>query len=602
MASNTGSNASERTPSLYALMLRLWGHMGVRRRRQYVAILALMVLAAFAELLSIGAVLPYLAALTQPKAVFSSALAAPVLQALEIGSDSQLIYVLTILFVVLIILSGAIRIGVLWSSTRFAFAFGSDIGNQVYRSTLYQSYEIHTSRNSSAVINAIWGKVCEVVFYILIPSMNLFTNFILALAICLAFALAVPGPALMAVGALALLYALIIKFTRKRLVVNSQRIAQGSNDVVKTLQEGLGGIRDIIIDGSQQHFLATYRKVSDDLRNAQRENLIIGTGPRYLLEALGMLLIVTLAYILTNRPNGILTAIPLLAAIALGLQRLMPTAQSMFSTWSTIHGAQASLRDVLDLMDLPTNEPVSAQSIQPITFARDIQLCGVSFRHSAESDWIFQPFDLAIRKGARIGFVGLTGGGKSTLLDIVMGLLTPTTGRIEIDGVAIGSENRAAWQKRIAHVPQNVFLADCSVAENIAFGIPSDTIDHGRVRRAANQAQLAELIEGWPEGYETRVGERGVKLSGGQRQRIGIARALYKEVDVIAFDEATSALDNETEHFVMSAIENISKSVTVLIIAHRLNTLKGCSEIYEVGNCTVRRSESAMSGPGPVVN
>lgn len=589
---------TEHTASLYSLMHRLWCHMSGKRRRQYVSIVMLMALAAFAELLSIGAVLPYLAALTQPKVIFSSAFAAPVINFFKITSDSELITVLTIIFVLVITFSCLVRMGVLWSSTRFSFAFGSDIGIQVYRSTLYQPYDVHTSRNSSEVINAIWGKVCEVVFYILIPSMSMFTSFILAITVCLAFVFTVPGPALMAVGVLVVVYAVIVKLSRHRLKLNSKRIAQGSTDVIKTLQEGLGGIRDIIIDGSQENFLASYQRVSQDLRNAQKDNLIIGMGPRYILEALGMLLIAILAYVLTMQPNGVMTAIPLLAAIALGLQRLMPAAQLMFSTWSTIHGAQTSLKDVLDMLDLPSDADIRMQEMPPIPFVRDIKFRGVSFRHSSNGAWIFEPFDLTIAKGARVGFVGLTGGGKSTLLDITMGLLMPSTGRIEIDGVPIDTENRGAWQKRIAHVPQNVFLADCSLEENIAFGIPKEKIDHERVKRAAKQAQLAALIEDWPSGYATRVGERGVQLSGGQRQRIGIARALYKDVDVIAFDEATSALDNETEHSVMSAIESLSGSITVLIIAHRLNTLKGCTEIYEVGHGTVKKREAFLGDVG----
>lgn len=589
MADGPAVVRADRAVPLTALMGRLWAHLSGRRRRQYGLLLASMVLAAFAELMSIGSVLPFLAALTQPKVVFASPVAAPFLAYFAITTEVELVVTLTGLFALATILACAVRIAVLWGSTRFAFAFGSDIGNRVYRSTLYQPYEVHTARNSSEVINAIWGKVNEVVFYILIPSMGLFTSAIVALAICLAFAIAVPGPALVALGTLVVIYGVIVKLSRQRLKMNSQRIAQGSTQVVKTLQEGLGGIRDIIIDGSQESFLANYRRVSQDLRNAQGQNQIIGTGPRYLLEAMGMLLIATLAYLLTMRPNGVLTAIPMLAAIALGLQRLMPAAQLMFGSWSTMHGAHASLQDVLDLLDAPMPEETNGQQhVQAMPFVRDIQLRGISFRHKPEAAWIFESFDLTIAKGSRVGFVGQTGGGKSTLLDIVMGLLTPSVGQIEIDGVAVDARNRNGWQKRIAHVPQSVFLADCSLEENIAFGTPIDQIDHARIRHAAQQAQLAELIETWPQGYRTRVGERGVQLSGGQRQRIGIARALYKNADVIAFDEATSALDNDTERSVMEAIDNLGKHITVLIIAHRLNTLRGCSEIYEVGNGTVK--------------
>jgi ATP-binding cassette subfamily B protein len=202
---------------------------------------------------------------------------------------------------------------------------------------------------------------------------------------------------------------------------------------------------------------------------------------------------------------------------------------------------------------------------------------------------VLNNLDLCITKGSRVGFVGKTGSGKSTLLDIVMGLLQPTEGVLEIDGQSITQGNYRAWQAHIAHVPQAIFLADSTIEENIAFGVPQDQIDHERVRQAACQAQIAEIIETWPQRYQTFVGERGIRLSGGQRQRIGIARALYKQADVIIFDEATSALDEETEQDVMRAIEGLSENLTILIIAHRLTTLKNCTQIVELGNGGVLR-------------
>jgi len=191
--------------------------------------------------------------------------------------------------------------------------------------------------------------------------------------------------------------------------------------------------------------------------------------------------------------------------------------------------------------------------------------------------------NLTLKKGSRIGFIGVTGSGKSTLLDIIMGLLPPTSGKLMIDQQSINSQNCKAWQAHIAHVPQNIYLSDSTIEENIAFGVDKEQIDHQRVKKVAKQAQIAELINDWKEGYQTFVGERGVRLSGGQRQRIGIARALYKKANVLIFDEATSALDNETEREVMKAIEEIDKEITVLIIAHRLTTLKGCDKIVKLG-------------------
>ena len=216
----------------------------------------------------------------------------------------------------------------------------------------------------------------------------------------------------------------------------------------------------------------------------------------------------------------------------------------------------------------------------------------LGFRYSLQTPYVLQQLDLTIPKGSRVGFIGTTGSGKSTLLDIVMGLLQPTDGSLEIDGQVVTPVNNHAWQAHIAHVPQAIFLADSSVEENIAFGVPKEKIDHQRVRDAAQQAQIADSIETWPMQYQTFVGERGIRLSGGQRQRIGIARALYKKADVIIFDEATSALDNETEQAVMQAIEGLSQDLTLLIIAHRLTTLKNCTQIVELGDGGIQRAGS----------
>lgn len=302
-----------------------------------------------------------------------------------------------------------------------------------------------------------------------------------------------------------------------------------------------------------------------------------------------MLLIATLAYNLAQGDGGIVSAMPVLGALALGAQRLLPLLQQCFQAWSSIRSNQASLADTLDLLEQPMPEHARQGDVPPLVFERNIRLDDVYFRYSPESDWVLRGVSLEIPKGSRVGVMGETGCGKSTMLDIVMGLLSPTSGSLAVDGVVIGADNGNGWQAHIAHVPQSVFLADSSIASNIAFGVPVDEIDMERVREAALRAQLLDTIQSWPEQFDTRVGERGVRLSGGQRQRIGIARALYKRADVLVFDEATSALDNETERAVMESIQALGADTTVLIIAHRLNTLNSCNIIVELGKGQVAR-------------
>lgn len=564
------------------LTIRLWHHIDPSHRKRFGLLLMLMIFTAFTEMVSIGAVLPFLGAMTQPDRIYGHPAFQPFINILSLTSADQFVLPLTIAFCLTALIAAGMRLLLLWVSTRLSFALGSDLSNKVYRRTLYQPYAIHIARNSSEVINGIWGKVSEVIFYILLPAMTLISASVMVIAIILALLSVIPAIALGALGGLTFIYGFIIKLTRQRLKINSQLIARESTSVVKTLQEGVSGIRDVLIDGSQESFCKTYRNTNHILRRAQGNNQIMSQSPRYAMEAMGMVFIAILAYVLSQKSDGIASAIPMLTVLALALQRLLPALQQLYGAWSTIHGSQASLQDVLKLLDQPLPDYVEQPPIEPIPFRRHIALNRISFRYGPQTPWVFKDINLTIAKGSRVGFVGETGCGKSTLLDIVMGLLQPTEGVIEIDNLPVTSTNYRAWQAHIAHVPQTVFLADSSIEENIAFGIPKDLIDSGRVRQAAQQAQLAEIIETWPSKYQTGVGERGVQLSGGQRQRIGLARALYKQADVIVFDEATSALDTETEQAVMRAIEALSEDITILIIAHRLNTLKGCTEVIEL--------------------
>jgi ATP-binding cassette subfamily B protein len=302
------------------------------------------------------------------------------------------------------------------------------------------------------------------------------------------------------------------------------------------------------------------------------------------MEAFGMVLIAALAYGLSRQTGGIAAALPVLGALALGAQRLLPALQQAFGAWATIIGSQESLNDIMTLLDQPLPEEAGTASPPPLSFSQSIRFDSVRFRYAPEAPWVLDGLSLTIPKGARVGFVGATGSGKSTMLDLLMGLLHPIDGAILVDGEALRGARLRAWQRNIAHVPQSIYLADSTVAENIAFGVPREAIDMERVRSAARKAQIAEFVESKPQGYDSFVGERGVRLSGGQRQRIGIARALYKEASVLVLDEATSALDNATERSVISSIEGLDRNLTILLIAHRLSSVQRCDMIVELNH------------------
>ncbi len=575
--------------NITTLLTRLWHHISPRRRGQFGLLLILMIFASLAEIVSIGAVLPFLGVLTAPSRVFEHPIVQPLVHALGYTEATQLLLPLTIAFSLAALMAGAMRLLLLWASMRLSFATGADLSISIYRRTLYQPYAVHVARNSSEVINGISSKANGVISSIIQPALTLLSGSMLLIAILIALLSVDPVIALAAFGGFGLIYLLIIKLTRDKLISDGELIARESTQVIKSLQEGLGGIRDVLIDGSQATYCQIYRNADYPLRRAQGNSAFISQSPRYGMEALGMLLIAALAYSLAHQSDGIAKAIPVLGALALGAQRLLPVLQQAYGAWTYIQSGQVSLQDTLELLDQPLPDHAGEPAAKALPFRDRIDLNKLSFRYSPQTPWVLNKLDLTIAKGSRVGFIGTTGAGKSTLLDIVMGLLQPTEGSLEIDGQPITTGNHRAWQVHIAHVPQAIFLADSTIEENIAFGQTKDQIDHDRVRQAARQAQIADSIETWPHQYQTFVGERGIRLSGGQRQRIGIARALYKQADVIIFDEATSALDNETEEAVMQAIEGLSPDLTILIIAHRLSTLKNCTQIVELGDGGTKR-------------
>jgi ATP-binding cassette, subfamily B, bacterial PglK len=566
------------------LLLQLWQHMTLRRRHQFILLLVLMVIASFAEIISIGSVIPFLSALTSPENFFINPLAQPLISFLRIESANQLIVPLTIIFCLSAILSGGVRLVLLMFTTRLSFATGSDFGIDIYQRTLYQPYKVHVSRNSSEIINGISNKANAIIYSVILPALTLVSSSVMLLAILITLVYVDPIISLFTTVIFGSIYILLTKYTRHNKIKNSRVIAEQSTQIIKSLQEGLGGIRDVLIDGSQHVYCELFRRANAPLRESQANNQVVSQSPRFIMESLGIVLIAGLAYYLFNQPDGASKAIPILGVLALGAQKMLPIMQQSYQAWSSIQGSYASLQDTLLLLNQPLPSNSFNKEILKINFNRDIRFDKVSFRYHSDFHNVIKHLSLSIRKGDRVGVIGATGSGKSTLIDILMGLLEPTSGALKVDGKAITKRNVRSWQRCIAHVPQAIFLSDTTIAENIAFGIDRKDIDFDRVRDAANRAHLQDVIDKLPNKFNTIVGERGVRLSGGQRQRIGIARALYKNANILVFDEATSALDNKTEDSVMKSIEALGKEITVIMIAHRITTLKKCTKVIELAD------------------
>ncbi len=564
-------------------LIKLWGCLSRRRHKQFFLLFVLMIFASLAEMVSIGAVLPFIAVLTSPDQVYEHELMATFIQLFNLTSPSQLVLPLTVVFIVAVVVAAIIQLSLLYFMNRLSFATGADLSVDVYRRTLYQGYAIQVRRNSSEIINSIITKTRVVTGGVIRPVLLLISSSLILIGVITVLFAINPLIALISSIVFGSLYFIVIRYTRQKVKKNSKTVAEQSTNMVKFLQEGLGGIRDVLIDGSQEFYCKLYRGADTPLRKASSNNAFIKGSPKFIMEALGMVLIALLAYIMIRQEGGdVNTALPTLAALALGAQRLLPSLQQLYGAYTSLKASKSSFEDVLKLLDQPLPSYAGQPDPEPMLFESNIHLQNFSFRYSKNTPWVFKGINLKLSKGSRIGFKGVTGSGKSTLIDIVMGLFEPTNGSISVDGRLVNSKNIRSWQMNIAHVPQSIYLSDSTIEENIAFGVPKDQIDHSLVKKSAKQAQISELIKSWTKGYKTYVGERGILLSGGQRQRIGIARALYKCADILILDEATSALDNKTEEAVMKGIESLGDDITILIIAHRLTTLDLCDKIVDL--------------------
>ena len=558
-----------------------------------------MLASGLAELVSLGAVFPFLAVLSDPERLWQQPLVQSLTSRLGFNQASELVLPATFAFAVAAVLAALIRLMNLWLNGRLAAAVGFDLSCEAYRRTLYQPYGIHVQRNSAAVITTTTTQI-NLTVLALNSLLQLITSAVVAVGL-LTGLLVIDAPVAMAASVLfGSAYGVLSITLRREFRRNGQKIVDASNQQLKALQEGLGAIRDVLLDGSQLTYLKIYRQADLPQRQLRAKNAFLSAFPRYALEALGMVAISLLGGLLVLQRGSGSDVIPILGALALGAQRLLPALQQIYSGLASLKSNHAAIQSVLLMLNQPLPSQVTVD--QTLSVRESVRLEAVQFLYAQDQPLVLKGIDLEIRRGERIGLIGSTGSGKSTTVDILMGLLEPSEGRVLVDGAdlhdPIYPERLLAWRAAIAHVPQSIFLVDSSIAENIAFGLPFKEIDLDRVKRAAQQAQIAEFIESMPQGYLSSVGERGIRLSGGQQQRIGIARALYRNVEVIVFDEATSALDSATEAAIMTSLNDLSEEITIIEIAHRISTLKNCDRIIRIEDGKVAEE----GPPGLILN
>lgn len=475
-----------------------------------------------------------------------------------------------------VLCAGSLRILVTWLSSRLTAALGADLSTAVYENLLNRPYLFHVQTNGGFLISLVTDKAQNAVSLILY-SLNFFSSLLIGIFICGGLILWNPLVSFLAGGSLVICYGVIGFGCLTRLKANSMAISREFPRALKAAQEGLGAIRDVILDQSQKFYVNLFRHSDFLVRQAGNQNIFLSTAPRYATETAFMVAFCGAVYFLARSSVEMATVVSSVGVIALGAQRLMPLVQMAYSSWTMIKGNTASLDELLRVVETPSRPGLG--QIGAVSFQKNFSLQKIRFKYPKRDSWVLSGIDMKIRKGEKVGIVGKTGCGKSTLLDVIMGLLPPTEGEIKVDQTVLNLQNLQSWQRSIAHVPQTIFLADVSIAENIALGSSAGEVDFSRVREAARLAQIDDFIQTRPEGYAGRVGDRGVLLSGGQRQRIGIARALYRRPQLLILDEATSALDHETEKTLMDGIGRLTDGMTVLMVAHRLSSLALCHRV-----------------------
>ena len=572
------------------LLIKLWKYFPKKRKIQFFLLLVLMLLSGFAEMISFTAVIPFLTVLTDPESLLKLKRFQPFYKYLNLESADQLFNPIAIVFIVITILAASIKLSSVWLSGRYAASPGSEISCKSYINTLLQPYDVQIEKNTSSVIstNTTYLNSVILVFH---QTLWFISNLIISILITIGLFIVNYKIAFILLLVFTFAYLVLMLKVKSRLMRNSQYIANANQIQVKIIQESLGSIRDIILNKAYKNFIDIYEKININMRFKNADSIFLSIYPRNVLEVLGIIFLVLISIIIYGIGEfQIKETLPLLGAFALGAQRLLPAMQQSYNAWATVNSYSSEIRNVINSLEQNVenklvNNYINSLSIIKKSIKKSIEIKSLSFRYSYDKPYILKDINFVIKRGERIGIKGITGSGKSTLIDIIMGLLKPTNGQVLVDGDDIHSRRYIdKWHKNITHVPQDIYLTDSSFAKNIAFGIPDKEINMDKVKEVAKKAYISSFIESSNQNYKNSVGEKGIKLSGGQRQRIGIARALYKETDLIILDEATSALDKETEKKIMDSIKSLNPNITILVIAHRLTTLDFCDKIIELRN------------------
>ena len=557
-----------------------------RERKNAIFVLAIFLVASVTLALSVASVYPFLLVLTQQNAIETSEKMSWLHGLLGSPSHLSFIFLLGMATIALLLTNAILQVLRIYIVERFTQMQIHSISVRLLDIFMSQPMIFFLGRNTGDMAKGILDETREVVGQFYRPAANLVAGVLGALSVIVVLVLLAPFVTMVALAVIVGSYAVVYLLTRGMLGRMGLSRVLSNSERHRISREALSGIKDIKIAGTERYFLDNYSRYSVRVARNQSKANFINLAPRFMLEGIVFTSLVAFPLIFLSEEmlagGGLLSGIlPELGMMALGAQRLLPEIQKIYQSISTIRFGAASLASVHADMSMPVESELGdSLPKRDIRLNAELELRNVSFAYPTSDSLALSEINLRIRKGQRIGIVGTTGAGKSTLADLILGLLRPKEGDLVVDGIPLADMDIRIWQKAIGYVPQHIFLSDATVAENIALGAKAGHADQARIEKAARIAQLHRFIKDTlPQGYDTSIGENGVRLSGGQRQRIGIARALYRDADLIVFDEATSALDSVTESELVAAIDALPGEKTLLIIAHRLTTVRSCDQI-----------------------
>ena len=574
---------------MFLLVQELFGVFTRSQLRRLLMLQSLMVLMAFAEIGGVSAIGTFMAVVADPHILERSNVIAKIYQLSGVGTRGEFIYLVGVVALVVLVLTAMISMLTVWRAALFSARVGQEMADRLYRYYMHQPWLFHSWGSSAELTKRVASDAYVVSSQVIYPLMQINTKVILTFFMIVGLTLLNPLVILMALVIFGCGYAILYKIVRRRLMANGKKISEIATRRYKLMSEGFGGIKDVLLLGRQAVFVNRFESSGDTLSTSLSTNDALAMAPKYFMDMVAFCSVIVLFLYLTKNYEGNLASVlPMLALYALGGFKVLPAFQQIYHAVATVKGSSyafdAIKEDLKSSLVFDSEADAAAKgadAAKPIhALTQSITLRDITFTYPGKLQPALQSLSLEIPANKSVGFVGATGSGKSTLVDLVIGLLSPDKGEILIDGVPLTPGNVRAWQNKIGLVSQSIFLSDASIRENVAFGIPLENIDTDRVLEALARAHLDAFIAELPAGVETRVGERGVQLSGGQRQRVGIARSLYHNPEILVFDEATSALDGITEKSIMEAIHDFSGKKTIILIAHRFTTIQQCDVIY----------------------